>query len=156
MGGGTTRFPGTRGHWSLQNGVIHAHTAEDADAWTGNGYLRDVTVTADITPLAGRSHLVSARVQGTSRFYAAGFENGEAVIVRQDHGATVLAGVPFVAEAGRAYQLALTVVGDRLTLSIDGREVVTATDGTFRYGQAGLRMASVGRMTVSRLEVVER
>ena len=41
-----------------QNGVIHAHTAEDADAWTGNAYLRDVTVTADLTPLAGSSHLV--------------------------------------------------------------------------------------------------
>ena len=37
--GGITRFTWNRGHWSLQDGVIHAHTAEDADAWTGNAYL---------------------------------------------------------------------------------------------------------------------
>jgi ADP-ribosylglycohydrolase len=153
--GGITRFTWNRGHWSLQDGVIHAHTAEDADAWTGNGYLRDVTVAADIIPLAGKSHLVTARVQGTSRFYAAGFENGEAVIIRQDHGATVLARVPMTMVYGKPVKLALTVRGESLSLTVDGREVVTATDGAFRYGQAGLRMASVGRMTVSRLEVVE-
>ena len=51
--GGITRFTWNRGHWTLQDGRIHAHTAEDADAWTGNAYLRDVTVTADIEPLAG-------------------------------------------------------------------------------------------------------
>jgi hypothetical protein len=153
--GGITRFTWNRGHWSLQNGVIHAHTAEDADAWTGNGYLRDVTVTADMVPLAGKSHLVTARVQGTSRFYAAGFENGEAVIIKQDHGATVLARVPYAIAAGEAHKVALTMVGDRLTLAIDGTEVLTASDAQYRYGQAGLRLGSAGRMTVSRLEVVE-
>ncbi len=153
--GGITRFTWNRGHWSLQNGVIHAHTAEDADAWTGNGYLRDVTVTADMVPLAGKSHLVAARVQGTSRFYAAGFENGEGVILKQDHGATVLARVPYAIAAGEAHKVALSVVGDRLTLAIDGTEVLTASDAQYRYGQAGLRLGSTGRMTVSRLEVVE-
>ncbi|MBK8082533.1 MAG: ADP-ribosylglycohydrolase family protein [Devosia sp.] len=153
--GGITRFTWNRGHWSLQDGTIHAHTAEDADAWTGNAYLRDVTVRADLTPLAGKSHLVAARVQGTSRFYAAGFENGEAVIVKQDHGATTLARVPFTAKPGQAYKLALTARNETLSLSIDGKQVLTATDPTFRYGQTGLRMASAGRMTVSRLEVVE-
>jgi hypothetical protein len=153
--GGITRFTWNRGHWSLQDGVIHAHTAEDADAWTGNGYLRDVTVTAELTPLAGKSHLVAARVQGTSRFYAAGFENGEAVIVKADHGTVLLAKAPFPITPGAVHRVALTVVDDRLTLSIDGKDVITATDGQHRYGQAGLRMASAGRMTIARLEVVE-
>ncbi|MDB5505402.1 MAG: putative rane protein [Devosia sp.] len=151
--GGITRFAWNRGHWTLAEGVIHAHTAGDADAWTGNAYLRDVTVTADLTPLAGVSHLVVARVQGTERFYAGGFEGGEAVIVREDHGATVLARAPFVAEPGRQYVVALTARGETLSLSIDGVEIVTATDSTFRYGQAGLHMASAGRMTVARLVV---
>ncbi len=153
--GGITRFTWNRGHWSLQDGAIHAHTAEDADAWTGNAYLRDVTVTADLTPLAGKSHLVAARVQGTARFYAAGIENGEAVIVRQDHGATVLARTPYDAEAGKPLIVSLTARGDTLGLAINGQQLLTTTDGAYRYGQAGLRMASAGRMTVQRLEVAE-
>jgi len=153
--GGITRFTWNRGHWSLQKGVIHAHTAEDADAWTGNAYLRDVTVTADLTPLAGKSHLVAARVQGTSRFYAAGIENGEAVIIRQDHGATVLARLPYEAGPGTPLVVSLSAKGEALSLSINGQQLLAATDGAFRYGQAGLRMASAGRMTVQRLEVLE-
>ena len=45
--------------------------------------------------------------------------------------------------------------GDELTLAVDGKHMLSATDSQFRYGQAGLRMASAGRMTVGRLEVVE-
>ncbi len=153
--GGITRFTWNRGSWLLQDGAIHAHTATDADAWTGNAYLRDVTVTADLTPLFGHSHLVSARVQGTSRFYAAGFSDGEAVIVKEDHGTTVLARTPFPAEVGRSYRVEFTARGETLSLSIDGNDVLTATDGDYRYGQAGLRMASAGRMAVARLEVVD-
>ena len=151
--GGITRFTWNRGHWSLQDGAIHAHAPRDADAWTGNAYLRDVWVRATLTPLAGRSHLITARVQGTSRFYAAGFEGDEAVIAREDHGTTVLARAPFRAVAGRAYQLELEATGGRLELWADGTRLLTATDTTFRYGMAGLRMASGGRMSVARLEI---
>jgi hypothetical protein len=151
--GGITRFTWNRGHWSLEDGAIHAHSARDADAWTGNAYLRDVVVKAELTPLAGQSHLVSARVQGTSRFYAAGLEGGEAVILRQDHGTTILARTPFTAEAGRRYAIEFEVRAAALTLRIDGKEMLTATDSTYRYGMAGVRMASGGRMQVHRLEV---
>ena len=151
--GGITRFTWNRGHWTLQDGRIHAHTATAADAWTGNAYLRDVAVTATLTPLAGRSHLVAARVQGTSRFYAAGLEGDEAVILREDHGTTILARIPFAREHGRDYRFALTATGDALSLSIDGKDVLAATDATFRYGMAGLRMGSAGRMTIARFEV---
>jgi hypothetical protein len=151
--GGITRFTWNRGHWSLQDGAVHAHSPRDADAWTGNAYLRDVSVKAVLTPLAGRSHLISARVQGTSRFYAAGFDGDEVVIVREDHGTTTLARASFRPVAGQAYALELRVIGDRLELWVDGKPLLTATDGTFRYGMAGLRMASGGRMSVARLEI---
>ncbi len=154
--GGITRFTWNRGHWTIQDGAIHGHCARDADAWTGNAYLRDVTVRAEITPLSGRSHLISARVQGTGRFYAAGFEGDEAVIVREDHGTSVLARAPFTAEAGRRYRLQLEVSGEDLTLTIDGRQVLAARDGAFRYGMAGVRMASAGRLQVHRLEIEDR
>ncbi|MCK3780885.1 ADP-ribosylglycohydrolase family protein [Ensifer sesbaniae] len=154
--GGITRFTWNRGHWSLQQGRIHAHTATDADAWTGNAYLRDVSVTAELQPLSGASHLVMARAQGTSRFYAAGFENGEAVILLENHGTTILARKPFRIEHGRSYAVDLTVEGGKLTLSVDGERVLQADDTTLRYGMAGLRMASAGRMSIGRLEVADR
>ena len=151
--GGITRFTWNRGHWTIQDGAIHAHAPRDADAWTGNAYLRDVLVKAELTPLAGRSHLISARVQGTSRFYAGGFEGDEVVLLREDHGTTVLARAPFAAETGRRYALEIEVRGELLVLRVDGQQVLTATDGTFGYGMAGLRMASGGRMQVHRLEI---
>ena len=151
--GGITRFTWNRGHWTIAEGAIHAHCSEDADAWTGSAYLRDVTVTADITPLAGRSHLVAARVQGTSRFYAAGFDGDDAVILKEDHGTAVLARVPFKRALGKAYRIELTAKGEALTLSVDGTNLLTAADASFAYGMVGLRMASAGRMAVGRLEV---
>jgi hypothetical protein len=151
--GGVTRFTWNRGYFTMEDGRLHVHTASDADLWTGNAYLRDQRVAAAITPLAGASHLVSARVQGTSRFYAAGFHDGEAVIVKQDHGATVLAKAPFELGLGREYQVELKVIGDKLTLSVDGKELLSAADGAYRYGMGGLRIASAGRMSVGRLEI---
>ncbi|MEO8758897.1 MAG: ADP-ribosylglycohydrolase family protein [Devosia sp.] len=151
--GGITRFTWNRGHWSLQGGVIHAHSPRDADAWTGNAYLRDVAVRASLTPLSGRSHLITGRAQGTSRFYAAGFEGDEVVIVKEDHGSAVLAHAPFRPVAGQVYQLELRIIGNCLELWVDGRKMLSATDASFRYGMVGLRMASGGRMSVAHLEI---
>ncbi len=151
--GGVTRFSWNRGYFTLDGGTLNVHTASDADLWTGNAYLRDVSVTATLTPLTGASHLVTARVQGTSRFYAAGLSNGEAVILKEDHGTEVLARAPLKSDLGREVKLELKVIGDKLTLSVDGKEVLSATDASYRYGQAGLRIASAGRMSVSRFEV---
>ena len=151
--GGITRFTWNRGYFTLEDGALHVHTASDAGAWTGNAYLRDTAVTALLTPLAGASHLVSVRVQGTSRFYAAGFEGGDVVILKQDHGTTVLARTPFEHKLGQPYRIELKAIGDRLTLSVDGAEVLSATDASYRYGMAGLRLGSAGRMSVASLVV---
>lgn len=154
--GAISRFTWNRGHWTRQFGRIHGHAADDADMWTGHYYARDVTVSADMEPLAGASHLVTARVQGTGRFYAAGFENGEAVILKQDFGKTVLARAPFTPEPGRTYAIALEANGAALTLSVDGKALLTASDETFAYGMSGLRIGQPGRMAISSFSVIER
>lgn len=154
--GAISRFTWNRGHWTKSGDRIHAHAARDADMWTGHYYARDVVVSADIEPLAGQSHLVTARVQGTDRFYAAGFQNGEAVIVRHDFGQEILARVPFLPEAGRVYRLELSAEGNRLALSIDGAAIVAAEDGRFAYGMSGLRLGAIGRMAVHRFAVTEK
>lgn len=153
--GAITRFTYNRGHWTKQDGRIHGHTAGDADMWTGHYYARDVVVKADMRRLAGASQLVTARVQGTGRFYAAGFEGDEVVILREDFGSTVLARAPFRVETGKSYQLAFSVTGDTLGLAVDGVPLLNTTDASYAHGMAGIRLASAGRMSVGRIEIVE-
>lgn len=153
--GAITRFTYNRGHWTKQDGRIHGHTAGDADMWTGHYYARDVVVKADMVRLAGVSQLVTARAQGTGRFYAAGFAGDEVVILKEDFGSTVLARAPFRVETGKSYQFAFGAQGDRLSFAVDGTELITASDGAYGYGMAGIRLASAGRMSVGRIEIVE-
>ncbi len=153
--GAISRFTWNRGHWTLQDGRIHAHTASDADMWTGHYYARDVEVLADIKPLTGPSQLVTARVQGTSRFYAAGFDGDDVVILKEDFGTTVLARAPFKRELGKSYGFAFSVKGDALSFAIDGKPLIEASDDQFAYGMAGLRLGALGRMSVGTFEIIE-
>jgi hypothetical protein len=75
------------------------------------------------------------------------------VILKEDHGTTVLSSAPFAHELGHEYQVELRVIGDQLTLSVDGQQLLTATDVAYRYGMGGLRIASAGRMSVGRLTI---
>ncbi len=76
--------------------------------------------------------------------------------MKHDFGQTVLASVPFKPDAGRVYRVELSVDGDTLALSIDGKALVSATDATFAYGMSGLRLGSAGRMAVDRFAVTEK
>jgi len=154
--GAISRFTWNRGYWKLEDDRITGLTASDADLWTGHLYTRDATVRATLRPETGSSHLVTARVQGTGRFYAAGFSDGRAVILREDFGKDVLAETPFDLVEGRDYDIAFHVDGDRLALTIDGDDILTAADDRFKNGQAGIRMAGPGRLSVARFEILER
>lgn len=149
-------FTWNRGYWKLEDGRITGLTADDADIWTGHLYARDVTVTADICPHAGSSHLVTVRAQGTSRCYAAGFKDGKAVIFKDDFGTTMLAETPFETVQGRSYHLGVDATGDRITLTVDGTGVLEANDAGFAYGQCGIRMDSPGRISVGTITIQER
>ncbi|WP_235936122.1 hypothetical protein [Devosia aurantiaca] len=123
--------------------------------WTGHYYARDVVVKADVQRLSGASQLVTARVQGTGRFYAAGFDGDEVVILKEDFGSTVLARAPFKPEIGRSYEFALTAKGDQLGFAVDGQELLTATDSDYEYGMAGIRLGAIGRLSMGRFEIIE-
>ena len=144
-----------RGRWTLEDGAIQGHAATDADLWTGNLYATDQRATARLTPLSGRSHLVSVRAQGTARFYAAGLQDGELVLLREDFGTEILARVPFEARPGEEVEVTVEAVGDRLKASIADGPSVEATCGRHRYGMAGLRLGGPGRMRVARLTIDE-
>jgi ADP-ribosylglycohydrolase len=153
--GAISRFSRNRGSWGLKDGRISGQTENDADLWTGNAYARDVSVSADVIAQQGESHLLSARAQGTGRFYAAGFDGQCVVIVRHDFGDTVLAQAPFAWSHGQPARMVLGVIGDRITLDVDGQRLLEARDDTFAYGMCGLRMGAPGRMSVGVFEIAE-
>lgn len=155
--GAVSRFSFNRGDWGLDDGPdgerIVGRTDSDGDLWTGHAFATDQSVTAGIERLEGDSHLVTARASGTARFYAAGIEAGRAVILREDFGRTVLAEAPV--EAGENVELTFSVTGDQLSLSLDGTEVLTATDSRHARGMAGLRLARPGAIACTGFEIRE-
>jgi hypothetical protein len=152
--GSVSRFSFNRGKWGLAGGRINGCTDRDADLWTGHPNAADQRVTAVVEPLSGDSHLVTARAAGARRFYAAGIESGRAVIRAEDFGDTLLAEAPAPAASG-PIELCLEARGDRLSLRIDGDEVLTATDTCHPRGMAGLRMGAPGEIACSRFEIEE-
>ena len=110
-------------------GVITQGTADWAD------YRVAATVQVPLASEAG----LAARTGGQRRWY--GFllsADGTARIVREADGRTVLAEAPFAWEFDRDYALELSVAGDRIAGSVDGRPVVEARDGLLAGGGAGL------------------
>lgn len=153
--GAITRCTFNRGYWIKEGDRITGHTASDADLWTGHAYARDVAVSADLQRHSGPSQLLTLRVQGTERFYAAGFQGDEAVILRRDFGDTVLARAPFTPDDDDAHDVTFRARGDRLILEIDGRSIAQATDDRFAYGQAGVRLGAAGRLSFSYMTIEE-
>lgn len=153
--GAISRFTWNRGAWKLEDNQITCLTADNADLWTGHAYATNYITRAKIIPLAGESHLLSARAQGAERFYAAGFDGGRLVILHEDFGSKILAEIPMSMTHGEEYLLEFAVHGHDLNLSLNGKLMLSATDETFAYGMAGLRMGSAGRMSASFFEIEE-
>lgn len=150
-----TPFSHNHGSWDIENGVMEAMCLEHAEAMTGNYYMKDVKVQGRITPHTGISHLVSTRVQGALRGYYGGLTIGGAAIFRNGNGLEELASCKFNWEYDREYIVELTAVGDQLTLSVDGEQLLEVHDGSYEYGMAGYAMYSLGRSGFGNLKIEE-
>ncbi len=100
---------------------------------------RDVTVSADVLSHMATSSGVAVRVQGMRRFYALQLHrDGEARIVKVVGGETVLARCRFDWEFGETYELTLAVKGDTLKASVNGDNLLQATDAELGCGGMAL------------------
>jgi hypothetical protein len=150
-------FSHNHGAWTVEDGRIHCLSESHAEAMTGNYYMKDVRVTGELCPMSGDSHLVSVRVQGAQRGYYGGFQGeNKAAILKNDHGKIkTLCEADFSWEHGRNYTVSLEAKGDQLSLSVDGKPLLTARDNEYGYGMTGYAMYGMGRAAFGDLKVME-
>ena len=154
--GCVTPFSHNRGNWTIDQGRMHLMTHEACASYTGGHAVKDQRVSAVVRPLAGESHLLVARAAGAMRGYAGGFDgNGRASIIRHDFGVSRLASTALMWEKGRDYRLSLSAIGERIVLSVDGREVLDARDSTHSAGMVGCAVESAARALYGPFEVEE-
>lgn len=136
--GCVTPFSHAGGNWAIEGSRLRLMTHEAAASYSGGHAVGDQRVEASVTPLAGDSHLLALRAGGAKRGYFAGLDGARRVsILKNDFGFSTLASASLSWEAGREYRLSFEARGDRLCLSVDGREVVTARDSTHGAGMMG-------------------
>jgi pectate lyase len=130
------------GSWSVSSGAYsQSSTGASAKAQAGSTSWGTATVSARVRPNTfsgngSRGIGVAARVQNTSNFYAL-VVTPTAVQIRKG-ATTVLASASFSATTGTWYTLSLSATGSSLVGSVNGAAVVTASDGSYSTGRAGL------------------
>jgi pectate lyase len=133
------------GAWSVSGGA-YRQTGQSSDARSrvGSTGWTDYTVRVRVTPAAfsgsNRFVAVLARAQSaTSYYYVALRSNNTVELKRLVNGtATTLDTGSLTVATGRSYVVTLTVAGSSLSGTVDGAELVSATDTRFTAGQAGV------------------
>jgi ADP-ribosylglycohydrolase len=150
-------FSHNHGAWTVEDGRLNCLSLIHAESMTGSYYMKDVRVTGSIRPLNGASHLVSVRVQGAQRGYYGGFQGADkAAILKNDHGKRkTLCEADFPWEYDQNYTVSIQAKGDQLTLSVDGKPLLTAQDNEYGYGMAGYAMYGMGRASFGDLTIME-
>ena len=111
------------------NGAVTTGTRDWVD------YRVSSKLTMDLHKIAG----LVARVRGHRRYYAAVLENRQTakLLKRTDRTVEVLAEIPYPYQENATLSLELCVLGDTLTFSIEGREILSARDCAYGSGGAG-------------------
>lgn len=105
----------------------------------GNRDWNDYRVRADVTPHLVNQVGVACRVQGMKRYYALILTKDNRVqLVRELDGFSVLADAPFELSLGKTYDFDLAVSGSTLIGTIDGQELLRASDSSLLEGGIAL------------------
>lgn len=154
--GAVTPFSFDHGSRDIQDGRLLHMRYGPAFAYGGNYYSKDYTICATVRPLAGESHLLLVRAKGALWGYAGGFApNGTVALFQNNHGFSPLAEADFPWELERDYRILLRAQGDRLTLTVDGKELLDVQETSYHYGMYGFGSLAMGRTAFSHFEVEE-
>ncbi len=104
---------------------------------TGNDDWRDYTFSCRFNIACAEAGGLIARYQGLQRYLALVKTRDALKLVLNYYGETVLAETPCVWEVGELHDLALNVKGNKITASLDGKEVLAGIDDKLGCGGAG-------------------
>jgi ADP-ribosylglycohydrolase len=131
-----------RGRWFGRGGALNAsHYGKDAEAYTGLLEWEDYCCTVRLRPHCGQRHRVLFRVRGAQRSYAFSLAPDDRVAFEKNwQGYREVASAPFAWELQREYELAVQVVGNRMTGFVDGVRVLEwqDADSSWQSGCVGL------------------
>lgn len=138
-----TPFAHQHGEWNLEDNALTVCSDEETASFTGNYFMKDSEISVTVQPISGNSHMAILHAQGAKRGYYLGFSvENEVGIFRNDFAFEELASAVYEWESGKEYRIDARIRGNKLTLEINGEEVLRASDDRFAYGMAG-----VGSMT---------
>ena len=125
-----------------------SHAEADGLVTIGTEDFDDYRVTSTLFYSLHESGGLVARSRGHRRYYGAVLRHGKeaCLYVQKDDVRTELAAAPFSYREDVPYEVCLEVRGETLTMSVDGKTVLTARDGTWKCGAAGFVMTR-GSMT---------
>ncbi len=136
--GCVTPFSHDGGSWSIEDGRLHLMTPSKAASYTGGYGVADQKISAEVTPLAGDSHMLIVRAKGAQQGYWGGFDgHGKVAIYRQDFGFLKLAEAAYDWKPDKSVRISLAAAGEILSLWIDGKKVLEAKDSSFKSGLVG-------------------
>jgi len=154
--GSITPFSVDHGAWSKENNGLFLMCYEPSFAYAGNYYSDDYSVTTTITPDNGTSHLLLVRAQGAMRCYAGGLsEDGTLSIYKNDFGWKELVNCEYEWQLGKTYGITMTAKGNKITLALNDKEILTIEDNDYAYGMFGCGSLSIGRVSFGDFRIKE-
>jgi ADP-ribosylglycohydrolase len=136
----TRSFVSSAKHYAtdIYNTFTLSHPGKEGVITTGtrdwSDYVASAELVMELYDLVG----LVVRARGHKRYYAGVVHEGKASIIKRcDDKLEILASMPFQVEPNSRLQFEMAAKGEALSLSIDGRLIVTASDGAFASGGAG-------------------
>lgn len=154
--GCVTPFAHNHGAWSIVDDAMYVMTAEPCEAYSGNYFATDYSVSMNVNPQSGYSHLVAVRAQGAMRGYHLGFDGeNEVALYLNDFGFKKLASSEYDWSHDQDYEFKVTAQGNKLTLEVNGEKVLEHEDDTYSYGMYGMSTVAAARAYYKDVKVLE-
>ena len=139
-----SQFTKLKGLSFLEDDMLHLSCADFAEMYTGHHNWTNYSAAFTLTPYTGQDHYINVRVQGAIRSYAAGFSEGQKLRLMKKmknvDNYIVLAEADFPWKIGQSYTVEVRAQDNRLTVHVDGAELLDYTDNDrpYLYGGIGL------------------